>query len=212
MAKEWLVFIKKSEINSRSTCMEIYWPAVAIAACVTILLGVWMTHPEELRPRRWGRILVTLPFTCWIANAFATPIDLAQGMFSFFWSFFVAFFWRDVFAHYVSDQIMKSMIGFSPFARGVEVDLQYVKSAIRFGETDRAVELLEEELEKEPYSYEGLLLLSSLNAELKRWEAAIAPLGLLLENGRLSHEQRAHVGELKKKLEDSLLVEQLNAR
>lgn len=192
--------------------METSWNGIAVAAAITILLGVLLTQPVELREKRWQRIGMTLPFTCWIGNALALPNAVVRGIYSFFALFLVGFIWRDVFAHYLADQFIQTIAGFSKQARGVDVDLQYVKSAIRFGELERALELLREELEKDPCHYEALLLQATLNSELKRWQAAIDPLKLLLEKGRLTDEQREFVAREKKKLEDTLLVEQLNAR
>lgn len=192
--------------------MDASWTPSLIAVAVTFVIGVLLTQALELREGRWFRIAISLPFTCMVGQAISTPNDTIGGIGAILSLAAIAFLWKDVFAHYIADAVVQSMVGFSKAARGVQMDLQYVKSAQRFGEYERAIELLVEELEKEPYSYEGLLLLSGLNEELKNWAGASAPLGLLLEKGELTGEQREHIVQRKKKLEDTLLVEQLNAR
>ena len=192
--------------------MEIDWAAVTIAACITVVLGALLTYPVELREGRVKRILYTLPFACWVGNAFVLPNAVVRGVYALFWLFWIAFLWRDVFAHYLSDFLVQGVMGFSKGARGVDMDLQYVKSARKFGEYERALELLEEELEKEPCSYEGLLLQATLNTELKRWKEAGVSLELILERSQLTEEQRKYIQSEKKRLEDALLVEQLNGR
>jgi hypothetical protein len=192
--------------------MEISWTGVGTAALLTVFLGLLFTHSVELREGRVKRILYTLPFACWIGNALVLPNAVVRGIYTFFWLFWIVFLWRDVFAHFLADFLVQGVMGFSKGARGVQMDLQYVKSARRFGEFERALKLLGEELEKEPYSYEALLLQASLNTELKRWKAAGASLEQLLEKSQLTNEQREYVKLEKKRLEEAVLVEQLNAR
>jgi hypothetical protein len=61
-------------------------------------------------------------------------------------------------------------------------------------------------LEKEPYSYEGLLLLAQIHIDLDQPERAMKAVDLILEKTQLTEDQRKLIQQTRKAVEESLLL------
>jgi hypothetical protein len=184
----------------------------AVVVCLTtILLGIAATHPLELRNHRWLRIILSLPVVVLIGSVFfeLSPI---RGYFAMWFIAVLAFIWAGPLSHHASAGFVRLIHGDGGRNTGIIANFGAAKAFRKHGEIVEAIALTESELEKEPTSYEGLVLLSELLEGAHHYSLAIAPLEKLLIQAALTPQQRERISTRKQSLEDRILVEKLNAR
>jgi hypothetical protein len=176
----------------------------------TVLAGIAATHPHELRPHRWLKIVLSLPIVLLITSEF---YQLSQiGGYFAIWGFAIlAFIWKSPMAHLGSLCVHRLIYGDMNRPTGVQPDFFGPKALRKHGDIKEAIHLCEQELAKEPLSYEGLLLLSELLLEDGKPERALKALESL-GNAPLSDAQRKEVCARRDRIEQKRLVAELNAR
>src|SRR5688500_13810505 len=137
--------------------------AIAIIAClVTTVLGIAATHPHELREHRWLKIILSFPPVLIISSAgYAT--SAANAYFAAFSFAILAFIWKSPLAHFFSLVFMRMLTGDLNRPTGIRAEFGAAKSLHKHGDIDDAFLHTRRELEKDPFSYEGLLLLAQLH-------------------------------------------------
>jgi hypothetical protein len=186
--------------------------AVAVVVCVvTVLLGILATHPLELREHRWLKIALSLPIVVLIASVF-DQITVVGGYFAMFGIGVLGFIWKSPIAHLYAAGFCRLIYGDMNRNTGIRPNFHGPKALRSHGDLDDAIALTLAELEKDPHNYEGLLLLSELYEQSQGDRAAIPPLHSLLQKARLTNEQRAFIRARIEKLNERLIVAELNAR
>ena len=182
-----------------------YWATAAVACVVTVGLGLAMTQEEELREGRWWKVGLSMPPVLVIASAIheMNAINAYFGAFSFGT---LGFIWKSPIAHYGSLAFLRMLNGDMNRPTGIRAEFGAAKAFHKHGELEEALKHTKRELEKEPHSYEGLLLLAQVYVDLDRPEMALKTLDTLLEHTQLTKEQRTAVTTTRKELEDSLVM------
>jgi hypothetical protein len=182
-----------------------FWVTAAIACGVTLGLGLAVTQQEEVREGRWWKVGFSMPPVLVIASALheMNAINAYFGAFSFG---ILGFIWKSPIAHYGSIAFMRMLNGDMNRPTGIRAEFGAAKAFHKHGELDEALAHTKRELEKEPYSYEGLLLLAQLYVDLDQPEKALKTLDTLLEHTPLTAEQRTAVTETRRSLEKSLVM------
>ncbi|MGZ8920106.1 MAG: tetratricopeptide repeat protein, partial [Limisphaerales bacterium] len=179
--------------------------AIALTGClVTLILGIAATHPEELREHRWLKMILSMPPVMVIASALAelSPIN---AYFSAFSIALLAFIWRSPLAHFSSLGFMRLLNGDMNRPTGIRAELGAARSLRKHGELDDALRQTKLELDKEPYHYEGLLLLAQIYMDMDQPDRALKTLDLILARTPLTEEQRVTVTATRREVEESLL-------
>jgi hypothetical protein len=189
------------------------FPATAIVvSSVVSALGFWATHPEELRQGRFLRILVSLPILLFVTGGFYGQLGFQKGAAAVFALAILAFLWSGVLAYYTAGGVGRVVFG-NPNARtGVRADFGIPRAFERRGEFDEAIQHTVYELEKEPMSYEGLCLLSSLYEQVSEMDRSLAAMETLLKSAQLTPEQTRVAQARAEQLRDKILIESINAR
>ena len=164
--------------------------SAAIACVATILAGIAATHPLELRPSRWTRIIASLPIVLLITSVF-NQLNAVSGYFAL-WGFgLLGFLWASPIAHAATSGVHHLIFGEqNRLSSGVHASFSGARALKRHGDLPEAIRLTEAELEKEPLSYEGLMLLSELFEQVGEQQKAIGALQHLLQSGNLTANQR----------------------
>jgi hypothetical protein len=183
----------------------------ALTCGVTLIAGLAATHPDDLRRYRWLRIGLSLPIVVLITSVFF-QLDQVRGYFAM-WGFGVlGFLWAGPMAHGTSWMVQQLIYGDQKRSTGVQASFAGARALRTHGDLKEAVELTQAELEKEPESYEGLLLLAELREEAGEHHQAARVLDRLLRIKNLSQEQRKCAFDRREKVGDWLVVRELNAR
>jgi hypothetical protein len=163
----------------------------AIAACAaTVAIGLAVTHPLELRAWRWTRIGLSLPIVVLIVSIFC-GLEGFRGYFAMWGFALLGFLWMEPMAYAATEGVQHIIFGDDTRASsGVRATFSGARALRRHGDLDEAIRLTEAELEKEPKSYEGLMLLSELFEETGEHGKAAAALEQLIDSGALTAEQR----------------------
>ena len=185
---------------------------IAVLVCIgTVLVGIAATHPHELRPHRWLKIILSLPIVVLIASEFY-QLSQIGGYFAVFGFAILAFIWKSPLAHLGMLGVHRLIYGDMNRHTGVQPDFFGPKALRKHGDIKEAIQLTERELEKDPLNYEGLLLLSELYQEGHHSGQALRPLTKLLNEAKLSREQREAVQSRQQRIEELRLVAELNVK
>ena len=180
--------------------------AIAFIGClVTIILGIAATHPEELREHRWLKLLLSMPPVLVIASALS-ELGPINGFFSAFGIALLAFIWKSPLAHFFSLAFMRLLNGDMNRPTGIRAELGAARSLHKHGELDEALRQTKLELDKEPYHYEGLLLLAQIYIDMDKPERASKTLDLILARTPLTDEQRAMIRATRQQVDESVLA------
>ena len=188
------------------------YEATAVLACIaTLLAGLALTHPEELRPFRYLKIVLSIVPVLLITSLFH-QMDRQSGYFALWSVGFLAIVWKTPLAHYAALGVERLITGDMNRPTGFQADVAGAKSLYRDGDLDDAIRYLSAELEKEPFHCEGLLLLSEMLEKARGPEQGIGPLKKLLARGVLTAEQRDIATIRLRALEERAIVAELNSR
>ena len=188
-----------------------FWSASALACLATVVTGAALTQPLELREYRWVRIAVSLPIVVLVTSVF-WRMGLVNGYFGLVGIAVLAFIWRSPVTHYASVGIAQMIFG-TPNAGGkIRADFGKAKALLRHGEVDEAIGQLNGELQKDPLSYEGLLLLTHCYMEKNDLKRALETVNKSLEKSQLSDEQREVVRTIKEEIEGKIAVSRLKPK
>lgn len=175
-----------------------------------IVAGLALTQPEELRRDRWLKILLSIPVVIIITAGFY-HLSAITGIFALFFTAVFAFIWKSPFAHFLAIGVSK--IIFEGNSRtGIHADIPGARALARHGDLDQAIAHLEAELEKEPFHYEGLLLLADGYKQRRQPERARKALLKLLKSPDLNADQQMLVEKELASLQNFVLLNQLNSR
>lgn len=164
--------------------------SATMACAATVAIGAAATHPAELRARRWTRIILSLPIVVLIVSAFCR-LDGFRGYFALWGFAILGFLWMEPMAYAATEGVQQIIFGDqSRVTSGVRASFSGARALRRHGDLDEAIRLTEAELEKEPTSYEGLLLLSELFEEAGEHAKAAASVERLIPNNALTAEQQ----------------------
>ena len=182
-----------------------YWATALIACVVTAALGLAATHAEEVREGRWLKLFLSMTPVLVISSAFheLSAINAYFGAFSFA---ILGFIWKSPIAHYGSLAFLRLLNGDMNRPTGIRAEFGAAKRLHIHGDLDDALKQTKQELEKDPYNYEGLLLLSQLYVDLDTPDRALNALDTLLAHTRLTAEQRTAVTRARQSLQDSLAL------
>ncbi|HTG44490.1 MAG TPA: hypothetical protein VK633_08155 [Verrucomicrobiae bacterium] len=176
-----------------------------------MILGLAITHPEELRSFRWLKIALSFPIVLLLVSVFR-ELNVLSGFFGLWGIPLLALIWKSPFAHFASLCVGRLITGDLNQPTGIQANFAGAKALRQHRDLQEALHHTRAELEKDPFNYEGLLLLSEIQEELSSLDQSIHPLGKLLTKPGLTAEQRNHVLKRKGLLEERILVEELNAR
>ena len=180
--------------------------AIAFIGCLaTIILGIAATHPEELREHRWLKMLLSIPPVLVVASALS-ELGPINGFFSAFCIALLAFIWKSPLAHFSSLAFMRLLSGDMNRPTGIRAELGAARSFYKHGELDDALRHTKLELDKEPYHYEGLLLLAQIYIDMDQPERALKTLDRILAKTPLTEEQRATIRVTRQQVDGSLLA------
>lgn len=185
--------------------------AAFIACLVTIAAGLAATHPEELRPFRWLKIALSLPIVVLVVSVFH-ELGPIRGYFAMFGIGVLGFIWKSPIAHFLSFGFTRLIVGDWQRPTGVRCELAGPRALFKRGDLPDALRLLLQELDKDPFNYEGLLLLADLHEAMDRPTEAAKPLEKLLNKPGLSADQTSMVSARLRTIQDRLLVAALNQR
>lgn len=183
-----------------------------LVSIVTILLGLAATRDLELRPFRWLKIALTLPIVLYLTFVFRNELERVTGYFAIFSFAILAVIWKSSMAHFGSLAVGRLIYGDMTRPTGIQADFSGPKALRKHGDLAEAIALAQQELEKEPHSYEGLLLLADLYLEADEQPRALKTMEKLLGNADLTKEQRDLVQARKEKIEEWELLARLNQR
>ena len=184
-----------------------YWATALIACVVTAALGLAVTHLEELREGRWWKIILSMPPVLIISSALheMSAINAYFGAFSFG---ILGFIWKSPIAHYGSLAFLRLLNGDMNRPTGIRAEFGAAKRLHVHGDLDDALKHTKQELVKDPYNYEGLLLLAQIYIDLDKPDRALATLDTLLARTPLTAEQRTAVTTTRQSLENSIALAQ----
>lgn len=190
--------------------------AIAASTLITVVAGWFLTKPEDIRSQRWPCIILSIPLVGLVANIYCVPIAgnsgaLAPGIAAILAVGALGFVWMRVFAHYASGGFLHLITG-NLNAQSNTVDLRLARWHRKEGRTLKSIDFALRELEKDPLDYEVLVLLADLHEENKDIVAAHAALETLFNSGHLAGIQVDIIQERKTRLEEKILIDQLNAR
>lgn len=186
--------------------------ASAVIAClVTIAAGLAATHPHELRDFRWLKIALSLPIVVLVVSVFQ-DLGPVRGYFAMFGLGILGFIWKTPIAHFFSFVFMRLIVGDWHRPTGVRAEFGGPKALLKHGDLPDALKLALQELDKEPLSYEGLLLLADIHEAMEQPPKAMAALQQLLNKPGLSADQRSMVSARIQKMEERRLIAALNER
>ncbi len=191
--------------------------SMILGGAIVAVAGYALTKPLDIRGHRWPCILLSIPLVCLVINVFAVSVSgnsaaLGPGIGAILAIAGLAFVWKDVFSHYTSGGVMRLITGNLNANSGITPDLRLPKWHRKEGRIDEAIQVLHEELEKDEFDYEALVLLTELHEEKRDVTAAHVAITKLFHSGRLAGVQIDMIEERKKRLEEKVLIEQLNAR
>jgi tetratricopeptide (TPR) repeat protein len=86
---------------------------------------------------------------------------------------------------------------------GLRAEFRYARSAKREGDLKEAIRLAQQELEKDPKNYEGLLLLAAIYEEMKIPDQAMLQLNAALSHPDVTDAQREFAQAEKDRLEQA---------
>ena len=183
-----------------------------VDSSVVSVLGFWATHPLELRRGRLLRIGLSLPILLFATGGFYNQAGIESGVAAVLSLAILAFIWSGVFAHYAAGGVGHAVFG-NPNARtGVRADFGIPRAFERRGENEEAIQHTVYELEKEPMSYEGLSLLTSLYERVNQLDRSLAAAETMLKNDQLTPEQKIIAQGRVEELREKILIAELNAR
>jgi hypothetical protein len=186
--------------------------ATALIGCFFIIaFGIAVTHPEELRGHRWLKIILSIPVVLVIASA-VHELNAINAYFSAFSFAVLAFIWRSPIAHFFSLVFMRLLNGDMNRPTGIRAEFGAAKRLHIHGDLDDALKHTRRELEKDPFNYEGLLLLAQIYIDIDEPLNAVKTLNLALCKSTLTPEQRIAVLAAKQSLEANLRVAELNSK
>jgi hypothetical protein len=183
-----------------------FWVAALSVCAVATGLGYLATRPEELRELRWLKIVASMPPILIITWA-SYDLNLVNACFGTFSFAILAFLWKSPIAYAGSLLFMRMIQGdMNRLTTGVRAEFGAAKALHKHGDLDDALKHTRAELEKEPYSYEGLLLLAQIHIDLDQPERAMKAVDLILERTQLTEDQRKLIQQTRKAVEESLLL------
>ncbi|MBM3821610.1 MAG: hypothetical protein FJ404_01770 [Verrucomicrobia bacterium] len=160
-----------------------------VTAVVLALLYPW-TRVQDAPSGAKLKLVVTAPLVWLLAKGWIEPMALGTTLL-FFVFVFVVVLWAPYFAHRYS-------ISFSRFLFSIPVKLgafrphyDEARFAASEGRLKEAVELIQDELDKSPTDFEGLMLLASGYQAMEEPEKAIAVARQIQNNPDANPEQQA---------------------
>jgi hypothetical protein len=178
--------------------------ATAVIAClVTAGLGLALTHQHEVREGRWLKLILSVAPVLVIASALH-KVNAINGYFAAFSFGILAFIWKSPIAHYGSLAFLRLLNGDMNAPTGIRAEFGAAKRLHVHGDLDDALKHTRQELNKDPYNYEGLLLLAQIHVDLDAPKHALETLDTLLAHTPLTAAQRLAVQKSRQSLAYSL--------
>jgi len=160
-----------------------------------VIISSWLfwklTNHEELRPRRWIRIVPSLFIVFCLCESLRQEIN--QDMIGSIALFVIlAFIWAPTlshigsksFVHFIFSDSDRSILG------GFVPDYHIARSFIEEEKWEDAMKAVEYELDKDSNNYEGRRLMASLYLQINEPKKAIAQLQVILANPHATDEQK----------------------
>jgi hypothetical protein len=182
--------------------------AMLAVPLIIVVGGYFLTTPVEIRAQRWPCILISIPLALIILNATLEP---ARGIAGILAISSFAYLWKKVFAHYAGEGVMRLITGNLDARSGITPDLRRAKWNRKEGRLKEAIAELVAELEKDRFDVEAVVLLADLHQENQDLFAAHKAIEGLFKSGRLAGVQIDMIAARKTKLEEKILIAQLNA-
>jgi hypothetical protein len=179
-----------------------YFILFLLGAAVFMLL---LSQPVELRAKRGLKMAISLPLlaiSVLIMQANARAHATAIGQVTSFVFFFAmaALIWTPNLAWF-GGRIITGILHSSGGGGGWVPDFYQVRRALEKGQVDEAQELLNEQLEKAPNNYEGLLLQAQIWLDKKQPPMAVKALEAIVASPSATEEQKAVARSEKQRIE-----------
>lgn len=175
-----------------------------------IVAMIVATRPPELHSRRGVRILFSLIWV-WILSDWVCDLLLktegqpGAGAYVFLVSVMaLAVTWIPVIAWWISEGFSRTLEGTHRLT-GLRPSFQLAKSSLKTGDTEGAMALTLEELEKDPLNYEGLLLMAQIHLDLDQPKEALKQLDKIINNPGATRGQVDIARSEKQRIEFSIL-------
>jgi hypothetical protein len=185
--------------------------AATIACLVTIVAGIAATHHLELREHRWLKIALSLPLVVLITSVFH-QLHAVSGYFAMWSIGILAFIWKSPIAHFFTFGFTKLIHGNPNQASGIRAEIAGPRALFKHGDLEEALRLTLQELEKEEFNYDGLLLLADIHEAMNQPAKATEALTKLLRRRGLTANQRKMIRARTAKIEEKILIATLNAK
>ena len=183
-----------------------FWATGLIACVVVVVIGYFATQPEELRDHRRLKIALSIPPVLMITWA-AVELNHANAYFGAFSFAILGFIWKSPIAYAGSLLFVKLLQGdVNRVTTGIRAEFGAAKALHKHGDLEDALRQTKAELEKDPFNYEGLLLLAQIYIDLDQPERALKTVDLILERSILTENQREVIARTRQAVEQSMLV------
>ncbi|MEK7686347.1 MAG: hypothetical protein AAB466_13090 [Verrucomicrobiota bacterium] len=159
----------------------------ALFCGVGLVLMLLLSHPLELRPRRWLKISLSLPVLIYAAYQLAyrpqsegaaignvLQYVSCAGVGLALWGMNIAWLGAQL--------VNQFLFGSGRGGGGFRPDFREAKMFIKENDLEAAIKSLERELAKEPANYEGRMLLASIYHELKQPQKGLEQINFILAN------------------------------
>jgi hypothetical protein len=173
------------------------WLAYIALDAVAIGIFIVLTHPIDLRHRRWMRIALSLPSVTFVAQILIShglPGSSLGGMALVMWLLANIGVLGLLWAGPVADIVAHAAVGLleQKFheARLTPADFSLARRLRQEGEIKEAVAAAREELLKDASNYEGLILLAQLYEDLNLPGEALKQLDIILANPQATDAQK----------------------
>jgi hypothetical protein len=181
------------------------WIVIPVYAAFFALMLLASRH-VELRPTRWIKIAISTPVILYMASRLRlSNAEIGESMRSVVLCFlFLIFVWRGNISFLLAVAFTDYLTGRATRYTGARADYRFVASAMKENDHETALELLDAELEKDIYRFEGLQYLAQILAEREHLEAAITVLSFGKKNPDLMGAQgevlEIEIGNLQSRL------------
>ncbi len=149
------------------------------------------SHPD-LREERKRAILRSLPLLYLLS---------LWNVFSWIAIVILAFLWHSILSWHFARIFTASMFGTGRAGGSFRPEYHMVRHFLKIGDPVQAQRALNEELEKDPLNYEGLLLQAQLHLDLKKHALAVKDLEKILSNPVATDAQKEIARSEKQRIE-----------
>jgi hypothetical protein len=175
-----------------------------LALLAGVMLG--LSHPVELRPGRRWKMAVSLPMLAlailiMIQGAGNPAAAIGQVTTYVFLIGVPGLIWTPNITWFAARIISEVLHGSGRAGGGFRPDFSLARHYLKEGDLEEALKLTDEELDKDPCNFEGMLLLAQICLYRKEPDKAIKALEVIIANPDATDQQKELAVAEKKRLE-----------